>query len=299
MLPALVAIAMLGAYGCSSGSSASDTDADDGTDPVEPGEQNCAAGEITVSDVTFSYSTFNNEETQDVASTQAGDYETTTSTVTLVCDDGSVASQDNFNQETTDNELGADLTNQYLSQELGYTQITDGSVIAEFWDVNSSNELSFVKPIGDYSVFRTTDLTPSYVVVVENAAAQTKPHIHEGEYSSNDSFLTTQISPTQNEANISQVITYPVTKSEILAKTSQISANLQTGVRGAMHSFISTLDPRTNTEQAKILTDGVDYQFGGEGGADIYELNSTNIETFAKRHLFAPSVVRKCSFTIE
>ena len=141
-LPALAALAILSAYGCSSGSSASD--ADDGAHPVEPGQQNCAAGEITVNDVTFSYSAFNHEATQDVSSTQEATYENTTSTITLLCDDGSVASQDNFNQETTEKELGENLTTQYISQELGYTQITDGSVTPEFWDVNSSNELSFI-----------------------------------------------------------------------------------------------------------------------------------------------------------
>ena len=225
-----------------------------------------------------SYSAFNHEETQNVASTQEGDYENTTSTDTLECDDGSVSSQGNFSQETTENELGADLTDQYLSQELGYTRITDGSVTPEFWEVNSSNELSFVKPLGDYSVFQTSDLTPSYVIVLENAPAQTKPHVHEGEYSQNDSFLTSQITPNQNEANISQVITHPITKSAIAAKTSQISANLQTGVRGAMHSFVSTLDPRQNDPWAKILTDGVDYTYVFTDGRtqDIYELNSTN-----------------------
>ena len=255
ILPTLAALAILSAYGCGSSSS------DDGTDPVDQASQNCAAGTITVNGVTFSYDAFNHEETQNVASTQEGDYENTTSTDTLLCDDGSVSSQGDFSQETTENELGADLTNQYLSQELGYTQITDASVTPEFWEVNSSNELSFVKPLGDYSVFQTTDLTPSYVVVLENAPAQTKPHVHEGEYSQNDSFLTSQITPNQNEANISQVITHPITKSAIAAKTSQISANLQAGVRGAMHSFISTLDPRQNDPWAKILTDGVDYMY--------------------------------------
>ena len=270
ILPTLAALAILSAYGCGGSSS------DDGTDPVDQASQNCAAGTITVSDVTFSYDAFNHEETQDVASTQEGDYENTTSTDTLLCDDGSVSSQGNFNQATTENELGADLTNQYLSQELGYTQITDGSVTPEFWEVNSSNELLFVKPLGDYSVFQTSDLTPSYVVVLENAPAQTKPHVHGGEYSQNDSFLTSQINPNQNEANISQVITHPITKSAIAAKTSQISANLQAGVRGAMHSFISTLDPRQNDPWAKILTDGVDYTISFNGGTDIFELNSTN-----------------------
>ena len=270
ILPTLAALAILSAYGCGGSSS------DDGTDPVDQASQNCAAGTITVNGVTFSYDAFNHEETQNVASTQEGDYENTTSTDTLLCDDGSVSSQGNFNQETTENELGADLTNHYLSQELGYTQITDASVTPEFWEVNSSNELSFVKPLGDYSVFQTTDLTPSYVVVLENAPAQTKPHVHEGEYSQNDSFLTSQINPNQNEANISQVITHPITKSAIAAKTSQISANLQAGVRGAMHSFISTLDPRQNDPWAKILTDGVDYTISFNGGTDIFELNSTN-----------------------
>ena len=286
ILPTLAALAILSAYGCGSSSS------DDGTDPVDQASQNCAAGTITVNGVTFSYDAFNHEETQNVASTQEGDYENTTSTDTLLCDDGSVSSQGDFSQETTENELGADLTNQYLSQELGYTQITDASVTPEFWEVNSSNELSFVKPLGDYSVFQTTDLTPSYVVVLENAPAQTKPHVHEGEYSQNDSFLTSQITPNQNEANISQVITHPITKSAIAAKTSQISANLQAGVRGAMHSFISTLDPRQNDPWAKILTDGVDYQFGGEGGADIHELNQSNRDLYiGEIQLFTDSSV--------
>ena len=283
ILPSLAALAILSAYGCGSSSS------DDGTDPVDQASQNCAAGTITVNGVTFSYDAFNHEETQNVASTQEGDYENTTSTDTLLCDDGSVSSQGDFSQETTENELGADLTNQYLSQELGYTQITDGSVTPEFWEVNSSNELSFVKPLGDYSVFQTSDLTPSYVVVLENAPAQTKPHVHEGEYSQNDSFLTSQITPNQNEANISQVITHPITKSAIAAKTSQISANLQAGVRGAMHSFISTLDPRQNDPWAKILTDGVDYTdpFG-----DIYELNQSNRDLYiGEIQLFTDSSV--------
>ena len=283
ILPSLAALAILSAYGCGSSSS------DDGTDPVDQASQNCAAGTITVNGVTFSYDDFNHEETQNVASTQEGDYENTTSTDTLLCDDGSVSSQGDFSQETTENELGADLTNQYLSQELGYTQITDGSVTPEFWEVNSSNELSFVKPLGDYSVFQTTDLTPSYVVVLENAPAQTKPHVHEGEYSQNDSFLTSQITPNQNEANISQVITHPITKSAIAAKTSQISANLQAGVRGAMHSFISTLDPRQNDPWAKILTDEIDYTdpFG-----DIYELNQSNRDLYmGEIQLFTDSSV--------
>ena len=283
ILPTLAALAILSAYGCGGSSS------DDGTDPVDQASQNCAAGTITVNGVTFSYDAFNHEETQNVASTQEGDYENTTSTDTLLCDDGSVSSQGDFSQETTENELGADLTNQYLSQELGYTQITDGSVTPEFWEVNSSNELSFVKPLGDYSVFQTTDLTPSYVIVLENAPAQTKPHVHGGEYSQNDSFLTSQITPNQNEANISQVITHPITKSAIAAKTSQISANLQAGVRGAMHSFISTLDPRQNDPWAKILTDGVDYTdpFG-----DIYELNQSNRDLYiGEIQLFTDSSV--------
>ena len=283
ILPTLAALAILSAYGCGGSSS------DDGTDPVDQASQNCAAGTITVNGVTFSYDAFNHEETQNVASTQEGDYENTTSTDTLLCDDGSVSSQGNFNQETTENELGADLTNQYLSQELGYTQITDGSVTPEFWEVNSSNELLFVKPLGDYSVFQTTGLTPSYVVVLENAPAQTRPHVHGGEYSQNDSFLTSQITPNQNEANISQVITHPITKSAIAAKTSQISANLQAGVRGAMHSYVSTLDPRQNDPWAKILTDEIDYTdpFG-----DIYELNQSNRDLYmGEIQLFTDSSV--------
>ena len=285
ILPTLAALAILSAYGCGGSSS------DDGTDPVDQASQNCAAGTITVNGVTFSYDAFNHEETQNVASTQEGDYENTTSTDTLLCDDGSVSSQGDFSQETTENELGADLTNQYLSQELGYTQITDGSVTPEFWEVNSSNELLFVKPLGDYSVFQTTGLTPSYVVVLENAPAQTKPHIHEGEYSQSESFLTSQITSNQNEANISQVITYPTNKSGIEAKISQIASNLSEGIRGAMYSFVSTLDPRTNTEQAKILTDGVDYQFGGDG-FDVFELNSTNRDLYiGEIQLFTDSSV--------
>ena len=34
-------------------------------------------------------------------------------------------------------------------------------------------------------------------------------------------------------------------------------------------------------------------------GGFIEDYGKRQVETFAKRHLFAPSVVRKCSFTIE
>ena len=234
---------------------------------------NCEAGIFTSNGIDFGYDAFNHGETQNVSNTQKGTYENTTSTDTLGCDDGVVSSQGNFNQTTTENELGVTLTSQYLSQELGYTQITDDSVTPEFWDVNSTNELSFIKPLGDYSIFQTTGLTPSYVVVLENAPAQTKPHTSEGEYSQSESFLTSQITPTQNESNISQVITYPTNKSGIEAKISQIASNLAEGIRGAMYSFVSTLDPRTNTEQAKILTDGVDYTISLE---EMVELIYTN-----------------------
>ena len=241
----------------------------------------CAAGTIIINGVTFEYSAFNNGETQEVSSIQSGTYESTNYTDTLQCDNSIVSSQGNFNQTTTENQLGATLTKQYLGEQ-GYTEITDGSVNPEFWDVNSSNELSFVKPSegAEYSIFQTNDLTPSYVLVVENAPAQTKPHITDGEYSQNENYLTSQINPTQNESEISQVVTHPTTRSGIESKLQEISSNLGKGIRGAFYSFISSLEPTENRSEARILSDGVAYQFGGEGGADIYELNQSNRDLY-------------------
>ena len=91
----------------------------------------CAAGTIIINGVTFEYSAFNNGETQNVSTTQNGTYENTNYTDTLQCDDSVVSSQDNFNQTTTENQLGATLTKQYLTEQ-GYTEITDGSVNPEF-----------------------------------------------------------------------------------------------------------------------------------------------------------------------
>ena len=149
---------------------------------VEP-SSDCVAGTITTNGVIFNYEAFKNGENQNVSTTQGGTYENTNYTDTLQCDDSVVSSQGNFNQTTTENQLGATLTKQYLGEQ-GYAEITDGSVSPEFWDINSSNELSFVKPSegAEYSIFQTNDLTPSYVLVVENAPAQTKPHITDGEY---------------------------------------------------------------------------------------------------------------------
>ena len=241
----------------------------------------CIAGTITTNGVVFEYSAFNNGETQEVSTTQSGTYESTNYTDTIQCSDFAVSSQDNFNQTTTENQLGADLTKQYLGEQ-GYTEITDGSVNPEFWDINSSNELSFIKPSegAEYSIFQTNDLTPSYVLVVENAQAQTKPHITDGEYLENENYLTSQINPTQNESNISQVVTYPTTRSGIESKLGEITSNLQKGIKGAFYSFISSLEPTENRSEARILSDGVAYQFGGEGGADIYELNQSNRDLY-------------------
>ena len=247
---------------------------------VEP-SSDCVAGTITTNGVTFEYSAFNNGETQEVSSIQSGTYESTNYTDTIQCSDFAVSSQDNFNQTTTENQLGADLTKQYLGEQ-GYTEITDGSVNPEFWDINSSNELSFIKPSegAEYSIFQTNDLTPSYVLVVENAQAQTKPHITDGEYSQNENYLTSQINPTQNESEISQVVTHPTTRSGIESKLGEITSNLQKGIKGSFYSFISSLEPTTNTSEARILSDGIAYQFGGEGGAYIYELNQSNRDLY-------------------
>ena len=249
---------------------------------VEP-SSDCEAGEITINGVTFNYQQFKDGETQNVLTTQNGTYENTNYTDTLQCDDSVVSSQDNFNQTTTENQLGATLTKQYLTEQ-GYTEITDGSVNPEFWDINSSNELSFIKPNegADYSIFQTTDLTPSYVLVVENANAQTKPHITNGEYSQNESYLTSQINPTQNESNISQVVTHPTTRSGIESKLQEISSNLQKGIKGAFYSFISSLEPTTNTSEARILSDGVAYTIDFDDGSDwdIYELNQSNRDLY-------------------
>ena len=241
----------------------------------------CAAGTIIINGVTFEYSAFNNGETQEVSSIQSGTYESTNYTDTIQCSDFAVSSQDNFNQTTTESQLGADLTKQYLGEQ-GYTEITDGSVNPEFWDINSSNELSFVKPSegAEYSIFQTNDLTPSYVLVVEAAPAQTKPHITNGEYFLNESYLTSQINPTQNGSEISQVVTHPTTRSGIESKLGEITSNLQKGIKRAFYSFISSLEPTENRSEARILSDGVAYQFGGEGGADIYELNQSNRDLY-------------------
>ena len=241
----------------------------------------CAAGTIIINGVVFEYSAFNNGETQEVSTTQSGTYESTNYTDTIQCSDFAVSSQGNFNQTTTENQLGATLTKQYLTEQ-GYTEITDGSVNPEFWDINSSNELSFVKPSegAEYSIFQTNDLTPSYVLVVENAPAQTKPHITDGEYSQNENYLTSQINPTQNESEISQVVTHPTTRSGIESKLGEITSNLQKGIKGAFYSFISSWSPTENTSEARILSDGIAYQFGGEGGAYIYELNQSNRDLY-------------------
>ena len=115
----------------------------------------CAAGTIIINGVTFEYSAFNNGETQNVSTTQSETYESTNYTDTLQCDNSIVSSQGNFNQTTTENQLGVTLTKQYLGEQ-GYSEITDGSVNPEFWDINSSNELSFVKPSegAEYSIFQ-------------------------------------------------------------------------------------------------------------------------------------------------
>ena len=241
----------------------------------------CAAGTIIINGVTFEYSAFNNGETQEVSSIQSGTYESTNYTDTIQCSDFAVSSQDNFNQTTTENQLGADLTKQYLGEQ-GYTQITDGSVIPEFWDINSSNELSFVKPIegAEYSIFQTNDLTPSYVLVVENAHAQTKPHTTDGEYSQNENYLTSQINPTQNGSEISQVVTHPITRSGIESKLQEISANLEKGIKGAFYSFISSWSPTENTSEARILSDGVAYYFDDDIEIPVYELNQSNRDLY-------------------
>ena len=249
---------------------------------VEP-SSDCVAGTITTNGVTFEYSAFNNGETQEVSTTQSGTYESTNYTDTIQCSDFAVSSQDNFNQTTTENQLGATLTKQYLGEQ-GYAEITDGSVSPEFWDINSSNELSFVKPSegAEYSIFQTNDLTPSYVLVVENANAQTKPHITDGEYSQNGNYLTSQINPTQNESNISQVVTYPTTRSGIESKLQEISSNLGKGIRGAFYSFISSWSPTGNTSEARILSDGIAYTIDFDDGSfwDIYELNQSNRDLY-------------------
>ena len=239
----------------------------------------CAAGTIIINGVTFEYSAFNNGETQNVSTTQSETYESTNYTDTIQCSDFAVSSQDNFNQTTTENQLGATLTKQYLGEQ-GYAEITDGSVSPEFWDINSSNELSFVKPSegAEYSIFQTNDLTPSYVLVVENAPAQTKPHITNGEYSQNESYLTSQINPTQNESEISQVVTHPTTRSGIESKLQEISSNLGKGIRGAFYSFISSLEPTMNTPESRILSDEIAYQF--DELLDIYELNQSNRDLY-------------------
>ena len=243
----------------------------------------CAAGTIIINGVTFEYSAFNNGETQEVSTTQSGTYESTNYTDTIQCSDFAVSSQDNFNQTTTENQLGADLTKQYLGEQ-GYTEITDGSVNPEFWDINSSNELSFVKPSegAEYSIFQTNDLTPSYVLVVENANAQTKPHTTDGEYSQNENYLTSQITPTQNGSEISQVITHPTTRSGIESKLGEISANLEKGIKGAFYSFISSLEPTENRSEARILSDGIAYTIDFDDGSfwDIYELNQSNRDLY-------------------
>ena len=241
----------------------------------------CAAGTIIINGVTFEYSAFNNGETQEVSTTQSGTYESTNYTDTIQCSDFAVSSQDNFNQTTTENQLGADLTKQYLGEQ-GYTEITDGSVNPEFWDINSSNELSFVKPSegAEYSIFQTNDLTPSYVLVVENANAQTKPHITDGEYLENENYLTSQINPTQNESNISQVVTYPTTRSGIESKLGEITSNLQKGIKGAFYSFISSLEPTENRSEARILSDGVAYYFDDDIEIPVYELNQSNRDLY-------------------
>ena len=241
----------------------------------------CAAGTIIINGVTFEYSAFNNGETQNVSTTQSETYESTNYTDTLQCDNSIVSSQGNFNQTTTENQLGATLTKQYLGEQ-GYTEITDGSVNPEFWDINSSNELSFVKPSegAEYSIFQTNDLTPSYVLAVENANAQTKPHITNGEYLENESYLTSQINPTQNGSEISQVVTHPTTRSGIESKLGEITSNLQKGIKGAFYSFISSLEPTTNTSEARILSDGIAYTIDFNGGTDIYELNQSNRDLY-------------------
>ena len=256
----------------------------------------CAAGTIIINGVTFEYSAFNNGETQNVSTTQSETYESTNYTDTLQCDNSIVSPQGNFNQTTTENQLGATLTKQYLGEQ-GYTEITDGSVNPEFWDINSSNELSFIKPSegAEYSIFQTNDLTPSYVLVVENANAQTKPHITDGEYLENENYLTSQINPTQNGSEISQVITHPTTRSGIESKLQEISANLEKGIKGAFYSFISSLEPTENRSEARILSDGVAYYFDDDIEIPVYELNQSNrdlyvgeVKFFADNSVVAP-----------
>ena len=267
ILPIMLAFSLSGCL--SSGGSGG------GSSGKSPNYQNCSSGTYISNGVNFEYDAFDHEKTQNVSNREEGDYENVISNETLECNNGVVSSQNNFNQEISENNLNANLTNQYIEEELGYTQITDGSVTPEFWDLNSSNELSFIKPldISNYTIFRTNDLTPSYISVIPDESTQTKPHIPNGEYSENSSLRTSEIDPTKNESKISQIITHPITKSGIEGKIEEINSNSQEGIRGPFNLFLSTLDPRTNTEQAKILTDGVDYTdpFG-----DIYELNSTN-----------------------
>ena len=253
----------------------------DGDFCIVESSSDCEAGSITINGVTFEYSAFKNGETQNVSTTQNGTYESTNYTDTLQCDNSIVSSQGNFNQTTTENQLGVTLTKQYLGEQ-GYSEITDGSVNPEFWDINSSNELSFVKPSegAEYSIFQTNDLTPSYVLVVENAPAQTKPHITDGEYSQNENYLTSQINPTQNESEISQVVTHPTTRSGIESKLQEISANLEKGIKGTFYSFISSWSPTGNTSEARILSDGIAYTIDFDGGTDIYELNQSNRDLY-------------------
>ena len=229
ILPTLAALAILSAYGCGGSSS------DDGTDPVDQASQNCAAGTITVNDVTFSYDAFNHEETQDVASTQEGDYENTTSTDTLLCDDGSVSSQGNFSQETTENELDLNAITSYLADN-GYAQIEDLDVtfrpIAQQPDSNDSYQVN--AKVLDPKIFQISSLQPNQNFMVAEPTLAVQAYFTPSEEDITDlSVNSSYLSGTSNDGNITTIIETGIKRSELKSRLEE----LQSG------KFISTRSP--------------------------------------------------------
>ena len=234
ILPSLAALAILSAYGCSSSSS----DADDGAEPVDP--QNCAAGTITVNDVTFSYDAFNHEETQDVASTQEGDYENTTSTDTLLCDDGSVSSQGNFNQETTEHELDLNAITSYLADN-GYAQIEDLDVtfrpIAQQSDSNDSYQVN-AKVLGP-KIFQISSLQPNQNFMVAEPTIQVQAYFTPSEENITDlSVNSNYLSGTSNDGNITTIIETKIKRSELESRLEELQSGKFTSTGSPILGYV-------------------------------------------------------------
>ena len=251
ILPSLAALAILSAYGC--GSSASD--ADDGAEPVDP--QNCTAGTITVNDVTFSYDAFNHEETQDVASTQEGDYESTTSTDTLLCDDGSVSSQGNFSQETTEHELDLNAITSYLADN-GYAQIEDLDVtfrpIAQQSDSNDSYQVN-AKVLGP-KIFQISSLQPNQNFMVAEPTIQVQAYFTPSEDDiTNLSTNSNYLSGATNDKNVTTIIENGIKRSELENRLEELQSGRNISTRSPILGYIAGGSFTDNGEEVYAIRD--------------------------------------------